>query len=112
MCKRVLYLALVKTTNIMKTLFERLRPEQRERLQQMGDEMPFMQDSLVKTLQRNTLLIHVPFGDVIDIVRYLGDGRHSIGDGITAIYDCFEDIDKTGDDPSLQSDHNAQTPTS
>lgn len=109
MCKRVLYLALVKTTNIMKTLFERLRPEQRERLQQMGDEMPFMQDSLVKTLQRNTLLIHVPFGDVIDIVRYLGDGRHSIGDGITAIYDCFEDIDKTGDDLNLQSDHNAQT---
>jgi hypothetical protein len=96
-------------TNIMKTLFERLRPEQRKRLQEMGDEMPFMQDSLVKTLQRNTLLIHVPFGDVIDIVRYLGDGRHSIGDGITAIYDCFEDIDKTGDDPSLQSDHNAQT---
>ena len=93
----------------MKTLFQRLRPEQRERLQQMGDEMPFMQDSLVKTLQRNTLLIHVPFGDVIYIVRYLGDGRHSIGDGITAIYDCFEDIDKTGDDPSLQSDHNAQT---
>tara|TARA_R100001198_G_C5131027_1_gene149265 strand:+ start:278 stop:616 length:339 start_codon:yes stop_codon:yes gene_type:complete len=109
MCKRVLYLALVKTTNTMKTLFERLRPEQRERLQEMGDEMPFMQDSLVKTLQRNTLLIHVPFGDVIDIVRYLGDGRHSIGDGITAIYDCFEDIEKTGDDPSLQSDHNAQT---
>ena len=93
----------------MQTLFERLRPEQRERLQEMGDEMPFMQDSLVKTLQRNTLLIHVPFGDVIDIVRYLGDGRHSIGDGITAIYDCFEDIDKTGDDSSLQSDHNAQT---
>ena len=95
----------------MKTLFERLRPEQRKRLQEMGDEMPFVQDGLVKTLQRNTLLIHVPFGDVIDIVRYLGDGRHSIGDGITAIYDCFEDID-TGDDPSLQSDHNAQTPTS
>ena len=109
MCKRVLYLALVKITNIMKTLFERLRPEQRERLQELGDEMPFMQDALVKTLQRNTLLIHVPFGDVIDIVRYLGDGRHSIGDGIVAVYNCFEDIDKTGDDSSLQSDHNAQT---
>ena len=93
----------------MKTLFERLRPEQRKRLQELKNEMPFMQDSLVKTLQRNTLLIHVPFGDVIDIVRYLGDGRHSIGDGITAIYDCFEDIDKTGDDSNLQSDHNAQT---
>jgi hypothetical protein len=26
-----------------------------------------------------------------------------------AVYNCFEDIDKTGDDPSLQSDHNAQT---
>ena len=93
----------------MKTLFERLRPEQRERLQEMGDEMPFMQDSLIKTLQRNTLLIHVPFGDVIDIVRLIGAPEMSIGDGITAIYNCFEDIDKTGDDPSLQSDHNAQT---
>jgi len=109
MCKRVLYLALVKITNIMKTLFERLRPEQRERLQQMGDEMPFVQGGLVKILRQHTLLIHVPFGDVIDIVRYLGDGRHSIGDGIVAVYNCFEDIDKTGDDPSLQSDHNAQT---
>jgi hypothetical protein len=109
MCKRVLYLALVKITNIMKTLFERLRPEQRERLQEMKNEMPFVQDGLVKTLQQNTLLIHVPFGDVIDIVRYLGDGRHSIGDGIVAVYNCFEDIEKTGDDPSLQSDHNAQT---
>ena len=109
MCKRVLYLALVKITNIMKTLFERLRPEQRERLQELKKEMPFVQDGLVKILQQNTLLIHVPFGDVIDIVRYLGDGRHSIGDGIVAVYNCFEDIDKTGDDSSLQSDHNAQT---
>ena len=109
MCKRVLYLALVKITNIMKTLFERLRPEQRERLQELKKEMPFVQDGLVKILQQNTLLIHVPFGDVIDIVRYLGDGRHSIGDGIVAVYNCFEDIDKTGDDPGLQSDHNAQT---
>ena len=96
----------------MKTLFERLRPEQRERLQELKNEMPFVQGGLVKTLQQNTLLIHVPFGDVIDIVRYLGDGRHSIGDGIVAVYNCFEDIDKTGDDLNLQSDHNAQTPTS
>ena len=110
--KRVLYIAAVKITNIMKTLFERLRPEQRERLQEMKKEMPFVQGGLVKILRQHTLLIHVPFGDVIDIVRYLGDGRHSIGDGITAIYDCFEDIDKTGDDSNLQSNQNAQTPTS
>ena len=93
----------------MKTLFERLRPEQRKRLQEMKKEMPFVQDGLVKILQQHTLLIHVPFGDVIDIVRYLGDGRHSIGDGIVGAYNCFENIDKTGDDSSLQSDHNAQT---
>jgi len=96
-------------TNIMKTLFERLRPEQRERLQEMKKEMPFVQDGLINVLRNHTLLIHVPFGDVIDIVRYLGDGRHSIGDGIVAVYNCFEDIDKTGDDLGLQSDHNAQT---
>jgi len=93
----------------MKTLFERLRPEQRERLQELKKEMPFVQGGLVKILRQHTLLIHVPFGDVIDIVRYLGDGRHSIGDGIVAVYNCFEDIDKTGDDLNLQSDHNAQT---
>ena len=68
-----------------------------------------MQDGLIKTLQQHTLLIHVPFGDVIDIVRFLGDGRHSIGDGIVGAYSCFEDIEKTGDDLNLQSDHNAQT---
>ena len=96
-------------TNIMKTLFERLRPEQRERLQELKNEMPFVQEGLVKTLQQNTLIINVPFGDVIDIVRLIGAPEMSIGDGITAIYDCFEDIDKTGDDSSLQSDHNAQT---
>ena len=61
------------------------------------------------TAQPLTPEAFAPFGDVIDIVRYLGDGRHSIGDGITAIYNCFEDIEKTGDDSSLQSDHNAQT---
>lgn len=109
MLKRVLYIAAVKTTNIMKTLFERLRPEQRERLQELKNEMPFVQEGLVKTLQQNTLIINVPFGDVIDIVRLIGAPEMSIGDGITAIYNCFEDIEKTGDDPSLQSDHNAQT---
>ena len=93
----------------MQTLFERLRPEQRKRLQELKNEMPFVQDGLVKVLRNHTLIIHVPFGDVIDIVRYLGDGRHSIGDGIVGVYNCFEAIDKTGDDPSLQSDHNAQT---
>ena len=109
MLKRVLYIAAVKTINTMKTLFERLRPEQRERLQELKNEMPFLQESLVKTLQKHTLIINVPFGDVVDIVRLIGAPEMSIGDGITAIYTCFEDIDKTGDDPSLQSDHNAQT---
>jgi len=71
-----------------------------------------VQEGLVKSLQHHNLVINLPFGDVIDIVRFLGDGRHDIGDGIVGAYNCFENIDKTGDDPSLQSDHNAQTPTS
>ena len=107
MCKRVLYLALVKTINTMKTLFERLRPEQRKRLQELKNEMPNMQDSLVKTLQRHKLVIDLPFGDCLDIVRYLGEPRKDFSP--MAIYNCFEDYHKTGDEPSLQSDHNAQT---
>ena len=91
----------------MKTLFERLRPEQRERLQELKNEMPFMQDSLVKTLKRHKLVIDLPFGDCLDIVRYLGEPRKDFS--TMRIYNCFEDIDKTGDDPGLQSDHNAQT---
>ena len=91
----------------MKTLYERLRPEQRERLHALKKEMPFTQEALLKSLQYHKLVIDLPFGDVIDAVRFLGDPHQEVG--ITAIYDCFEDIDKNGDDPSHQSDHNAQT---
>ena len=108
MCKRVLYLALVKTINIMKTLFERLRPEQRERLQEMEGEFPYMHRNLLRTLKKFKYVVDIPFGEVVNVVQYLTNETVSI----TAIYDCFEDVQKTGDDPSLQSDHNAQTPTS
>ena len=105
MCKRVLYLALVKITNIMKTLFERLRPEQRERLQEMEGEFPYMHRNLLRTLKKFKYVVDIPFGEVCNVVQYLTNETVSI----TAIYDCFEDVQKTGDDPSLQSDHNAQT---
>ena len=108
MCKRVLYLALVKTINTMKTLFERLRPEQRERLQEMEGEFPYMHRNLLRTLKKFKYVVDIPFGEVCNVVQYLTNETVSI----TAIYDCFEDVQKTGDDPSLQSDHNAQTPTS
>lgn len=91
----------------MKTLFERLRPEQRERLQELKKEMPFTQDSLVKTLKRYKFVIDLPFGDCLDIVRFLGERGQDFS--TMRIYDCFQDFNKTGDDPSLQSDHNAQT---
>ena len=105
MCKRVLYLALVKTINIMKTLFERLRPEQRERLQEMEGEFPYMHRNLLRTLKKFKYVVDIPFGEVVNVVQYLTNETISI----TAIYNCFEDVQKTGDDPSLQSDHNAQT---
>ena len=105
MCKRVLYLALVKTINIMKTLFERLRPEQRERLQEMEGEFPYMHRNLLRTLKKFKYVVDIPFGEVVNVVQYLTNETISI----TAIYNCFEDVQKTGDDSSLQSDHNAQT---
>ena len=108
MCKRVLYLALVKITNIMKTLFERLRPEQRKRLQEMEGEFPYMHRNLLRTLKKFKYVVDIPFGEVVNVVQYLTNETVSI----TAIYDCFEDVQKTGDDLNLQSDHNAQTPTS
>jgi arylamine N-acetyltransferase len=105
MCKRVLYLAPVKTINTMKTLFERLRPEQRERLQEMEGEFPYMHRNLLRTLKKFKYVVDIPFGEVVNVVQYLTNETISI----TAIYNCFEDVQKTGDDPSLQSDHNAQT---
>ena len=95
-------------TNTMKTLFERLRPEQRERLQEMEGEFPYMHRNLLRTLKKFKYVVDIPFGEVVNVVQYLTNETVSI----TAIYDCFEDVQKTGDDPSLQSDHNAQTPTS
>ena len=89
----------------MKTLFERLRPEQRERLQEMEVEFPYMHRNLLRTLKKFKYVVDIPFGEVCNVVQNLTNEAVSI----TAIYDCFEDIDKTGDDPSLQSDHNAQT---
>ena len=105
MCKRVLYLALVKTTNIMQTLFERLRPEQRKRLQAMEGEFPVMHRNITQVLKKFMYVVDIPFGEVVNIVQYLTDETVSI----TAIYDCFQDFNKIGNDPSLQSDHNAQT---
>ena len=92
----------------MKTLFERLRPEQRKPLQEPKNEMPYTHRNLLRTLKKFKYVVDIPFGEVCNVVQYLTNETVSI----TAIYDCFEDIDKTGDDLNLQSDHNAQTPTS
>ena len=89
----------------MQTLFERLRPEQRKRLQAMEGAFPVMHRNITQVLKKFMYVIDIPFGEVANIVQYLTDEMVTIA----AIYNCFEDIDKTGDDPSLQSDHNAQT---
>ena len=91
----------------MKTLFERLRPEQRERLQEMEGEFPYMHRNLLRTLKKFKYVVDIPFGEIVNIVQYLGEPHQQVS--ISAIYDCFNDVQKTGDDPSLQSDHNAQT---
>ena len=64
-----------------------------------------MHRNLLRTLKKFKYVVDIPFGEVCNVVQNLTNETVSI----TAIYDCFEDIDKTGDDPSLQSDHNAQT---
>lgn len=64
-----------------------------------------MHRNLLRTLEKFKYVVDIPFGEVVNIVQYLTNETVSI----TAIYDCFQDVQKTGDDPSLQSDHNAQT---
>lgn len=71
----------------MKTLFERLKPEIKDKLLSEQSEFPTLIDGLLKILNENVAVTEMKLGDLSSLTNF---APNYIGQ-ITELYDMFEE---------------------
>jgi len=71
----------------MKTLFERLKPEIKEKLLKEQTEYPHLIGDLIKTLQDNVAVTEMKLGDLSSVSNF----SPGYVNKITELYDMFEE---------------------
>ena len=71
----------------MKTLFERLKPEIKEKLLKEQTEYPCLVGDLIKTLQDNVAVTEMKLGDLSSVSNFAPGYVNQI----TELYDMFEE---------------------
>ena len=72
----------------MRTLFERLKPEIKEKLLKEQEEFPTLINGLLKVLNDNVAVTEVKLGDLTSISNFCKGYCNEIND----LYNMFEDI--------------------
>lgn len=71
----------------MKTLFERLKPEIKERLLSQQEDYPIMINDLVKKLNDNVAVTEIKLGDLSSLTNFSPNWISQI----SQLYEMFED---------------------
>lgn len=70
----------------MKTLYDRLKPDYKSKLDKIKGKYPYVNQSLISDLTKNYFIIDLQFSTAINLHRFLGVEFSELG-----IYDAFED---------------------